>query len=174
MSQVRYKETQRFSKSDILLLLGAFVLFGVFRIVQELVQVQPDYSRLTILTGGVLLFSGLIWYLRKLRLTARYNEKNIKLKLSPFGLRQRKIKWKDVIEARIIEYSPAFVWSGWNVHFDSWHKIFNLSGDSLLQLRLNSGEEISIGCCSREELETFLAKAHEYNPNLSLTQEINW
>lgn len=166
MSQVKYKETQRFSKLDVFVLLGLFIAVGAFRLSQELFSANPDGTRVGILVAGVLLFGGLMYYLTQLRLTARFNEKNLKFKVSPFGLRKGKIKWSEVIRAEIIEMPPAFIWSGWNVHFTSLHKLINLNGRTILHLTLKTGEEISIGCKSRDQLESFFNEARELHPNL--------
>ena len=168
MSHVKYKETQRFSKYDVYAITAGLAILGLVRLIQVLVSGSGDIMRIIVLSAGVVLTFGIIVYLMRLRMTARFNEKNIKVTIFPFGLRQRKIKWKHVVEARIIDPSPAFAWSGWNVHFDSLHKMFNVNGKSLLFLRLENGESISIGCKSREELENFLLKAKEFNPAIAI------
>lgn len=167
MSHVKYKERQDFSRPDVLIVLGIFIAVGVFRLTQEFFRANPNEVRMLILVGSILLFGALFYYLKRVTLTTRFNEKNIKFKLSPFGWRKGKIKWSEVVNAEIMELPPAFVWSGWNVHFASRNKLINLDGEVILHLKLKSGQEVSIGCNDRTQLESFFNNAKALHPNLA-------
>lgn len=166
MAQIKYKETQRLRQWDIMVLLGSLIVLGVIGLIQVLMSSQPNRNLLLITALGILILSGLFYYLNSIRLIARYNEKSIKLSMLPVGTVKRKIKWEDVVSSEIVELPSESRWDEWNTLFSSLTNLTSRSGNTCLHLTLKNNEEINIGCSDPKQLEEFVEQVKEYHPDL--------
>ena len=107
MAQMKYKETQHLRQWDLLIVIGALIMVGVTILVQMIISGQPNRNLLLVTSLSILILSGLFYYIHSLKIIARYNEKNIKVRMLPIGTEKRKIKWSDVVESEIVEL-PKF------------------------------------------------------------------
>ena len=166
MAQFKYTETQRLRRWDLMALLAGLMLVGVVSLIQVLMNGQPNKNLLLIMSLGVLILSGMLYYLNNLRVIARYNEKNIKLSMSPVGTMNRKIKWKDVLKSEIIDSPRPSRLEQWNNILSSFTTPVTLRGNKCLHLRLKNNEVIDIGCNNPQELEKFVSHIREFNAEM--------
>jgi len=166
MAQIKYKETQRLRQWDIMVLLGLFIVSGVMGLIQVLMSAQPNRNLLLVTALGILILSGLFYYINSIRLITRYNEKSIKLSMLPVGTIKRKIKWEDVVTSEIVELPSESKWNEWNTLFSSLTTLISRNGNTCLHLTLKNNEEINIGCSDPKQLEEFVQHVKEYHPDL--------
>lgn len=166
MSQIKYKETQHLRQWDLMILIGGLIVLGIVSLVQVLLNGQPNRSLLLIMSLGILVLSGLFYYLNMIKLIARYNEKNIKLSMLPIGTVKRKIKWEDVAETTIVELPQPSTLHAWNNLFSSLTNVITRNGNTCLHLKMKNNEVINIGCADRKQLEQFVQHVKEYHPGL--------
>ena len=113
---------------------------------------------------GILILSGVLYYLYSIKLIARYNEKNIKLSMLPVGTVKRKIKWEDVVESEIVELPRASRLAEWNDQLSSFTNVITRRGNTCLHLRLKNNEVIDIGCSNPQELKQFVQNVRNFKP----------
>ena len=166
MAQIKYKDTQRLRRWDIMILIASLIVAGIMGLVQVLKSDQPNRNLLLVTSLGILILSGLFYYINSIRFIARYNEKSIKLSMLPVGTVKRKIKWDDVVTSEIVELPNESKWNEWNALFSSLTKLNSRSGNTCLHLTLKNNEEINIGCSDPKQLEQFVQNVKEYHPDL--------
>jgi len=151
-----YREVQRYPVRDVIFIT---VLSGAI-LTMALVQIILGKS-LTVWEGilAVVVGTGLIggiWYINRIKMTMRINEKNLKLKYGPLKFDQCKIKWKSVDDIELIRLPRFYKWRGWDVHYSSGNKWYNLNGKAVIKLTLKDGQTILVGCNELETLEEVL------------------
>ncbi len=156
MAQMKYKETQHLRQWDLLALIAGFIVVGMIGLVQVIMAGQPNKNLLLVLSLAVLVLSGLFYYFNTIRVTARYNEKNIKLSMLPVGTVTRKIKWEDVTSSEIVELPPSSTFVKWNSLFSSLNSVITRNGNTCLHLILKNNETVDIGCANPKELREFV------------------
>jgi hypothetical protein len=115
---------------------------------------------------GILILSGLFYYLNSIRLIARYNEKNIKLSMLPVGTVKRKIKWADVAESQIVDMPRTTRWNEWNAMLCSLTSVITYRRNKCLHLRLKNNEVVDIGCNNPKELQKFVEDIKAFHPGI--------
>lgn len=166
MAQMKYKETQHLRQWDLLIVIGALIMVGVTILAQMIINGQPNRNLLLVTSLSILILSGLFYYIHSLKIIARYNEKNIKVRMLPIGTEKRKIKWSDVVESEIVEL-PKFskIDNLYNL-LSSFSGVITRSGETCLHLKLKNNEEINIGCANRQELEQIVRHIKQQQPGL--------
>lgn len=167
MAQFKYQETQRLRQWDLMVVIGALILTGIFALIQVLLAGDANRNVLLLLSLVILLLSGVFYYLNSLRLIAKYNEKSIKLSMMPVGTVKRKIKWEDVVESEIVETPRTSKWDEWTNQLSSLDKVVSGKTDTCLHLRLKNNEEINIGCSNPGELKQFVDQIKDLHPGKS-------
>jgi len=89
-------------------------------------------------------------------MTVAIRNKSLKLEYAPIDVKNLKVKWKNVSEIEIVSLPRDYKWKGWDVHFSSGNKWYNLNGTSVLKITLNNGETILVGCKKPRDLEDAL------------------
>jgi len=166
MAQIKYKETQHLRRWDLMVIIAGFIVVGIISLVQVMISGQPNRNLLLFMSLGILILSGLFYYLNTIKLIARYNEKNIKLSMLPIGTVKRKIKWEDVEETAIVELPEPSKLDAWNNVFSGLTNVITRSGNTCLHLKMKNNEVINIGCADRKQLEEFVQHVKEYHPGL--------
>ena len=156
MAQMKYKETQHLRQWDLQALIAGLIVIGVIGLVQVMMMGQPNKNLLLILALTTLILSGLFYYFHTIRITARYNEKNIKLSMLPVGTVKRKIKWEDVQSSEIVVLPPYSNFDRWNSLFSSLNGVITRNGNTCLHLTLKNNETVDIGCANPKELQEFV------------------
>jgi hypothetical protein len=167
MAQLKYKETQRLRQWDLMALIGIVIVSGVFALIQVLLNGPANRNILLLMALGILILSGVFYYLNSIQLIAKYNKKSIKLSMMPVGTVKRKIKWEDVITSEIVELPRESRWTIWNAQLTSLDKLVSNQGSICLHLKLKNNEEINIGCSNPQELKDFVDSLKELHPNIN-------
>ncbi|MDX1476820.1 MAG: hypothetical protein R3301_03905 [Saprospiraceae bacterium] len=158
MSRVVYREEQRYPTADSWFLTGLFGLLIVMALI-GLISGRPMSTAEGLLVVTVALAAaGAGWYLNRLRMQVRVNEKNLKLKYLPIEFEKRKIKWKHVKDIELIRLPRFYKWRGWNVHYSSGNKWYNISGKAVIKLTLKDDQVVLIGIRRVDKLEDVLRR----------------
>ena len=164
MAQIKYRDEQRLRQWDLLAIIGLMIVAGMISLIQVVRAGQPNQNLLLVMALGILVLSGLFYYLNSLRLIAKYNEKCIKLSMMPVGTVKRKIKWEDVVESEIVDAPKESKIHEWTNQLASLDKVVSGKTDSCLHLRLKNNEEILIRCSNPQELKEFVDHVKEFHP----------
>jgi|GEM_PF-3762672 len=165
MAQIKYKEEQRLRQWDFLVLVGVMILAGLITLIQLVVNGHPSRNLLLFMALGILILSGLFYYVNTVRLIAKYNEKSIKLSMMPVGTVKRKIKWEDVLSSEIVESPKESKLTEWSNQLASLDKVVSGKTNACLHLKMKNNEEITIGCSNPAELKDFVEQIKELHPN---------
>jgi hypothetical protein len=165
MAQIKYKEEQRLRRWDFLAVIGFMIVGGLATLIQVVINGHPNRNLLLFMALGILILSGLFYYLNTVRLIAKYNEKTIKLSMMPVGTVKRKIRWADVLESEIVKSPKESRLTEWTNQLSSLDKVVSGKTDTCLHLKMKNNEEISIGCNNPAELKLFVQQIKDLNPN---------
>lgn len=159
-----HKETQRCHRVEAFLLVGLFFVLSLAFCIKLILNTQIfSISMLMIGLGIVVVTSCILYYLLALRVDLSISESSIKYKykLYPFVSEKKKIKWKDVEEAQVIETSFGSSLSGWGVHYNTMEKRVSVNGCNGLALRLKNGKSIFLGSQNLSSLRSALSNLDE-------------
>jgi hypothetical protein len=165
MAQIKYKEEQRLRQWDFLIILGGMIVVGLITLIVQVSSANPSRNLLLFMALGILVLSGLFYYVNTVRMIAKYNEKSIKLSMMPVGTVKRKIKWSDVLESEIMDSPKESKLTEWSNQLASLDKVVSGKTDACLHLKLKNNEEVNIGCSNPEELQEFVRQVKELHPN---------
>ena len=165
MAQIKYKEEQRLRQWDFLIVLGGMIVAGLITLIVQVSSVNPSRNLLLFMALGILVLSGLFYYVNTVRMIAKYNEKSIKLSMMPVGTVKRKIKWEDVVESEIIDSPKESKLTEWTNQIASLDKVVSGNTVSCLHLKLKNNEEVIIGCANPKELQEFVTQIKKLHPN---------
>ena len=165
MAQIKYKEEQRLRQWDFLIVLGVMIVAGLITLIVQVSSGNPSRNLLLFMALGILVLSGLFYYVNTVRMIAKYNEKTIKLSMMPVGTVKRKIKWEDVVTSEIIESPKESKLTEWTNQIASLDKVVSGNTDSCLHLKLKNNEEVIIGCANPEQLQAFVTEIKKLHPN---------
>jgi hypothetical protein len=166
MAQLKYTETLRLRKWDLMACIGILIVVGVIALIQVVLIGSMHRNVLLLMALGILLLSGVFYYLYELRFISRYNEKSIKLSMMPAGTITRKIKWEEVAETEFVSKPRESRWSEWNSQLTSLDNLDCGTTETCLHLKLKNNEEISISCSNPEELHAFVEQVKDLHPGL--------
>lgn len=153
MANLRYEESHRIGKWDLMALMTAVAVAGLLAMAQLLRSGHTERSILLPLALGILVLAGIVYYLYTLRLVARYTDKNIKLSMMPVGTVKRKIKWADVLETEIVTTPRASKVTQWASQLSGLSSVVTPTTGACLLLTLKNNEQVTIGCQDPEALQ---------------------
>jgi hypothetical protein len=165
MAQIKYKEEQRLRRWDFLMVIGAMIVAGLAVLIQQVISGNPNRNLLLFIALGILVLSGIFYYINTVRLIAKYNEKSIKLSMMPVGTVKRKIKWSDVLESEIVDSPKESMLTEWTNQLASLDKVVSGRTQTCLHLKMKNNEVITIGCSNPQELEEFVKQVKGLNLN---------
>jgi len=156
MKTTLYNETQRYPKGDLVFITTTFGLV--------LILIVSGFAHVFDWTPGqwagaiavLAMLAGTLIYLWRTRMTVAIRNKSLKLEYAPIDVKNLKVKWKNVSEIEIVSLPRDYKWKGWDVHFSSGNKWYNLNGTSVLKITLNNGETILVGCKKPRDIEDAL------------------
>ncbi|MFN3445669.1 MAG: hypothetical protein ACK44D_08015 [Bacteroidia bacterium] len=92
-------------------------------------------------------------------LHTRINEKGIEVQFKPLMFKVRKIQWSDVVQVKVIEYSPLFDYGGWGYRksFSGKKAALNVYGNQGLELMLKDDTKLMIGTQRKDDLNNYLS-----------------
>jgi len=165
MAQIKYREEQRLRRWDFLVVIGVMIIAGLVTLIQLVVSPNPSRNLLLLMALGILVLSGVFYYINTVRLIAKYNEKSIRLSMMPVGTVKRKIKWEDVLTSEIVDSPKESKLTSWTNQLASLDKVVSGKTETCLHLKLKNNEEVNIGCSNPQELEAFFKQVKELHPN---------
>jgi len=165
MAQIKYKEEQRLRQWDFLIVLGVMIVAGLITLIVQVSSVNPSRNLLLFMALGILVLSGLFYYVNTVSMIAKYNEKSIRLSMMPVGTVKRKIKWEDVVTSEIIDSPKESKLTEWTNQIASLDKVVSGNTESCLHLKLKNNEEVIIGCSNPVQLQAFVTEMKKLHPN---------
>ncbi|GJM31199.1 MAG: hypothetical protein DHS20C18_02000 [Saprospiraceae bacterium] len=146
MTRKVFKEEQKFKYWEVYILLVFFMGISLTRLVSGLLgfsemETLPSMIYLLILTSFGLVF----WYLHKLKMIIKVDEKGLTIRYFPKFFRKRTIKWDDIQDCRFIRTPEMAEWSGWGVHFALDEETHSLCGRTGLHIITKEGKKYFIG-----------------------------
>ncbi|MFZ4523544.1 MAG: hypothetical protein ACOYNC_17715 [Bacteroidales bacterium] len=162
-----YKEVQRFPAIWIWIGSGlpALVMFGVFSFAINRQVIQgKKFGNHPMSDQGLIIVAVLVILLLLLigimfgvaRLHTIVDRQGVSFRFFPFQFKYRKIGWEMIDSCKVVKYNPILDFGGWGIKGDKRRRVYNVSGDMGLQLRLNSGATILIGTREGTKLSAFL------------------
>ncbi len=155
-----HKETQKYHRIEAFILTAIFFILSVAFFIKTASHPE-EYSTLMLLAGGgaIILSLAVFYYLTAQRVDLSVSESSIKYKyrVYPFLSEKRKIKWKDVEEARIVETSLGSSLSGFDVNFDMMEEKHSLNGTNGLALHLKNGSHVFLGSQNLSSLRSAIS-----------------
>ena len=73
-------------------------------------------------------------------------------------MKDRVIRWEEVETSEIITFNPLRDYGGWGIRSKNGVRVYNVSGNKGLQVKLKSGKTILIGTQLETELTRFLTE----------------
>lgn len=157
---VLFKEEQRFNQVYVWVIISVVMIssgFAVFEVIAN--HDQLDSGSIVGLTISLLVAGsvGILFYF--LKLNTRIDQDYIGIKFSPFI--DKKISWKEVESASVVEYKPFREYGGWGIRHRIGKVAYSVAGKVGLKLTLNSGKIVMIGTQRKDELKAILRKLKE-------------
>ena len=158
---VKFSEVQRFRQK--LLQIGVVAVslcliipFG-YGMIKQLVFGHPWGDRpmsdtaLTIV-GPLMIFMaiGLLWLFYVMKLITEVREDGVHISFVP--LARQTVLFGDIVSCEVRTYRPIREYGGWGVRYGRAGKVFNVTGNRGVQLKLSSGKGLLIGSQRPEEL----------------------
>ena len=164
MSQLFFRETQRFNQPWIWAL--NLIMVGIFAylIVSQLIlhrpvgtHPAPDY----LLFLFALIPIGLILLFYFIRLEVEIRRDGIYFRFPPFIPKTRLYRWEDIKQCYLRKYNPIMEYGGWGYRVGGKKSgiAFNVSGNMGVQIELKNGKKILLGTRKPKEAEEALKKA---------------
>ncbi len=140
----KFKIQQGFRYIYAIGLLFLFAILSLFKMV-ELLSSGHVFSWESLLLISVLFLIGYVIYLIRIsKLKLKIGNKNISIKIEPFGWTRMKFSKKEVKSFKFFSSDPLTITSGHFVHFGSGNKVFNFGDSCGVSLELNSGKRVII------------------------------
>ena len=164
--EIVFYERQRFKQWWIFLLFTASFVFLLFS-GKLSGDNQTDYP---VIIGTIVFLTLLSVGFFFVRLDTVINKDGVYFRMFPFHFKSIFINWEQILEAEIRRISPIREHGGWGMRFKVMNigshgisygfgrKAYTISGNHVLQLRLNNNKKIIIGTKKPDELTEFLNK----------------
>jgi hypothetical protein len=160
---VLFREEQRFRQLWIWVLILPLCVGGIgffaWAMVEQLLRERPVGNQpmsdiMLMIIGPLLIFflTGLLWLMWAARLVTEVRADGIHIRFYPFHRRFHGFLWGEIESAEARTYRPVLEYGGWGIRFGSEGKVYNVSGNRGLQLRLGESASLLIGSQHPEEL----------------------
>lgn len=160
---MKYKENQRFRRTDIWLLLIALIGGTIYRFTDLFILHGSGRERdLYLFLLSMLVLLGLSVILLSMRLVTKIDEKGIRFQCYPWHYRTHKVRWEEIAECRIIQMPLGAQLSGWNVSIGKPELFYSFTGRNGVELHLKDGRYLFIGSRQPEDLAMAI---REYMPS---------
>ena len=146
-----FKETQRFTQSWLLIVVGGVTVFGFYTIFKEYYKVKDTASNdeLFSLAFPVIILILVVLLFIFIKLETKIDETGIYYQFFPFHLRLKKISWNELEDIQVRKYNPVMEYGGWGIRGLSRKgrrgMAFNISGNMGIQLILKDGGRLLLG-----------------------------
>ncbi len=164
MAQLVYSEKQQFLSKKSFYLALALELLLVLEITYQ-ISANPNLrlstSVLFLLGSSLFILTAILWFLQELSLKIKITNKGLSFKMAPFHLKQRKLKWQQIADYKIVSDPNLLSWST-DIE-NSWQeKKFTLNARHGIALTTVQGQHLFIGSSNlqalKEAIESGVAK----------------
>jgi hypothetical protein len=158
MSSLKFEEQQRFRQTWVYIIYSLLVaLLGLFLYAdfEQIVFDRPFGDKPA--SNSVLLFVtlfllALLVLAYQTKLETMITDDGVSFRWKPYQKTYRKYGWGEIEKVQIVNY--GFVGYGWRL--TPYGTIYNVAGDTGLQLHLKSGKKVVLGTQKPNELSRFL------------------
>lgn len=164
--KIEFKEEQKFTQWWLWLILIGIGLIPIIGIYRQLVKGEV-FGNNPMSDSGLIFFAlctfGLLILFRFVRLKTEIDQREIRMRFTPFTRRQ--VKWSDVQSAQVVNY--GFV-GGWGIRL--WTKygtVYTTKGNKGLAIRLKNGKKFLIGTQKESELNKIIKKMPVANTDIA-------
>ena len=160
MTNLYFKEEQRFRQWWLWLILIAVALIPVNGVIQQVIRDQQfgdnplsDFGLIFLLIF-MIGFLALFWMMK---LSTEIDDASIKMNFYPFT--KKEIKWTEIESAEVLNY--GFV-GGWGIRLGTkYGTVYNTSGKIGLAIILKNKEKFCIGTIKESELKALISEAKQ-------------
>jgi len=159
------KETQRFKRWWIWMLLITINGFFIYAIIQQIILGKPFGNKPATNTELILIEIiplVLTVFIAFIKLDTSINEEGIHYRFSPFHFSTRLIEWDELSAAYLRQYNSFYEYGGWGIRIGKTTKDKALnttaSGNIGLQLEFKNGQRLLIGTAKPEAIKEVLDK----------------
>ncbi|MCP9763127.1 hypothetical protein [Lacihabitans soyangensis] len=160
-TQPLFKETQRFNHWWLWIPLVALLIYFIYlassQFIQKLAEGDNRMIEMSLFIPSVFLFLILLLFWN-IRLETSIGEEGIAVRLFPFHIQYKFLKWESISTAKIRKYKPLLEYGGWGLRYGFSGKAYNIKGNTGLQLQFKDTSKLMIGTQKSEELSAILKK----------------
>jgi hypothetical protein len=169
MSQIYFKEKQRFNQIWIWILNVVMLGFFIFIVVMQAVfhkpvgKEEPEWVLYIVMIIPLLMM--ILFYSIKLETEVR--REGIHYRFYPFIRSMRMIRWDEISRCYVRRYNPIREYGGWGYRTGGrkYGIAYNISGNQGLQIEFKNGKKLLLGTNKPRELEEALKRAaHHFTP----------
>ena len=160
MTNLYFKEEQRFTQWWLWLILIAIALIPVYGVIKVVIGGEPFGNNPSSNFGLIFLlifmaaFLGLFYMMK---LSTEIDDESIKMNFYPFT--KKEIKWTEIESAEVVNY--GFV-GGWGIRLGTkYGTVYNTSGKIGLAIILKNKEKFCIGTIKESELKALISEAKQ-------------
>ncbi len=157
-----YTETQRFTQWWLWL-----ILIGVWSLmVYSIITAPPQTDAAVYVSFGIGILLPLLFW--QMRLITRMTEEGIYVRFIPFHFKEKFFAWETITASYVRTYSPLKEYGGWGIKygFNGQGLVYNVAGNTGLQLQFKEGEAVLIGTQKGEEIKQVLAALGHLNESV--------
>ena len=155
-----FKEEQRFTQTWLKVLLATSIIVPIIIVTKEYLEENSKVTtnEFVLTLVGITVSIAFIFFFK---LKTRIDEKGIHYQFSPFHLKMKIIKWKEIKKVHVRNYDPISEYGGWGLKGGSfWNKekgkCVNISGDIGIQVEFKNGKKLLIGTQKKEDTTSVL------------------
>jgi len=158
MTNLYFKEEQRFTQWWLWVILIAVALIPVYGVIKQVIGGEPFGDNPSSNFGLIFLLIFMAAFLALfyvMKLTTEIDDASIKMNFYPFT--KKEIKWTEIESAEIVNY--GFV-GGWGIRLGTkYGTVYNTSGKIGLAIVLKNKEKFCIGTTKESELKAIISEA---------------
>lgn len=164
MAKKIFKEQQRFSKSELVLVGGITTALVLYKLGYEMFISGSLFFNQVLIGLAIVATIGLVWWFvsNRLILKTAVTQKGIQFKMAPFHNQKRRIRWEDIRSCSIVKTSMLAQFHGANISF-SRENYFSLCGRNGVKIETRDGAIYFIGSRRPEELKAAIEKFTQQN-----------
>ena len=152
-----FKEEQRFLQLWLIVLLAFSAIVPLTLTIREYLDKKIMLSNLIWTIVIIIIASSLIFFFK---LKTRIDEKGIHYQFFPFHLKFKTFLWNDIKNVDIRKYDAISEYGGWGLNKSFFNKkkgkAITVSGDTGIQIELNSNKKTLIGTLKENEIKRVL------------------
>ena len=152
---MKYKEEQKFRRSDVLLILLILIGGTAYRFIDILFfDSRTNSSELLLASVLLIALSGILFFLLRLKLVTKVGKKGIQFQFSPLHRNNKKIRWKEVDDYKVVTlpFEKRISYNG------TREAVYSFNGRTGLELHLRDGRRLFLGSRDPEELAKAMEK----------------